>query len=59
MDLASTLDALGALSQEARLKIFRLLVRSAPDGLAAGEIAHRLHLPGPKLSAPYSEEGLS
>ena len=50
MDIASTLDALGALSQETRLKIFRLLVRNAPDGLAAGEIAHRLHLPGPTLS---------
>src|ERR1700719_3180715 len=50
MDIASTLDALGALSQETRLKIFRLLVRHAPKGLPAGEIAQRLHLPGPTLS---------
>ena len=30
---------LGALSQETRLGVFRLLVRSGPEGMAAGEIA--------------------
>jgi ArsR family transcriptional regulator len=50
MDITSAIDALGALSQETRLKIFRLLVRNAPEGLAAGELARRLHLPGPTLS---------
>ena len=50
MDISSALDALGALSQETRLSIFRLLVAHAPKGLAAGEIARRLHLPGPTLS---------
>src|SRR5258706_11881083 len=50
MDISSALDALAALSQETRLKIFRLLVRHAPKGLPAGEIARRLHLPGPTLS---------
>jgi DNA-binding transcriptional ArsR family regulator len=50
MDITSAIDALGALSQETRLRIFRLLVRDAPKGLPAGDIARRLHLPGPTLS---------
>jgi ArsR family transcriptional regulator, arsenate/arsenite/antimonite-responsive transcriptional repressor len=50
MDISSALDALAALSQQTRLNIFRLLVRHAPKGLPAGEIARRLHLPGPTLS---------
>jgi DNA-binding transcriptional ArsR family regulator len=50
MDASSALDALGALSQETRLSIFRLLVRHAPQGLPAGKIARGLRLPGPTLS---------
>jgi DNA-binding transcriptional ArsR family regulator len=42
--------ALGALAQESRLAIFRLLVPRGPRGLAAGQIAERLALPGPTLS---------
>lgn len=34
--------ALSALSQEKRLAVFRLLVKTGPDGMAAGEIARRL-----------------
>ena len=34
---------LSALAQEARLDVFRLLVKAGPDGLAAGEIARKLH----------------
>lgn len=33
---------LSALAQEARLEVFRLLVKAGPDGLAAGEIARSL-----------------
>ncbi len=33
------IEALGALAHRSRLQIFRLLVREAPNGLAAGEIA--------------------
>src|ERR1700751_1306421 len=44
------IDCLAALAQETRLNIFRLLVRNAPNGLVAGQIARRLHLPGPTLS---------
>jgi DNA-binding transcriptional ArsR family regulator len=50
MNTSAALDVLGALSQNTRLSIFRLLVRHAPAGLAAGEIAHRLRLPKPTLS---------
>src|SRR5579872_5918591 len=42
--------ALGALAQETRLEIFRLLVQKGPQGLAAGEIGDRLGLPSPTLS---------
>ena len=50
MDISIAVDALAALAQETRLKIFRLLVRHAPAGLPAGEIARQLRLPGPTLS---------
>jgi ArsR family transcriptional regulator, arsenate/arsenite/antimonite-responsive transcriptional repressor len=36
------LAALGALSQETRLDLFRLLVMVGPEGLSAGVIANRL-----------------
>src|SRR3979411_2435452 len=42
--------ALGALAQETRLEIFRLLVQKGPEGLPAGEIGARLGQPSPTLS---------
>jgi DNA-binding transcriptional ArsR family regulator len=42
MNKARALDALSALSQETRLDVFRLLVRTQAGGLCAGEIAERL-----------------
>ncbi len=39
-----------ALSSEHRLDIFRLLVKSAPQGLVAGEIAKILSIPSTNLS---------
>lgn len=48
-------DALAALAQESRLAIFRLLVEQGPEGLAAGEIAQRLGLPGATLSFHLKE----
>jgi ArsR family transcriptional regulator len=50
MKTTYAVDSLAALAQETRLNIFRLLVRHAPNGLAAGTIARRLRLPGPTLS---------
>ena len=43
-------DALAALAQETRLKVFRLLVEAGPEGLAAGTIGERLGLAPATLS---------
>jgi len=42
MDQKAALAALGALAQETRLELFRLLVTVGPAGLPAGVIAQRL-----------------
>ncbi len=42
--------ALGALAQETRLAIYRLLVEAGPNGLAAGAIAQRLEVAPSSLS---------
>lgn len=42
--------ALGALAQETRLSIFRLLVRTGAGGMAAGSIGEALELPPATLS---------
>ena len=39
-----------ALSSDIRLEIFRLLVKHAPDGLVAGDIANQLNIPANNLS---------
>ena len=44
MDTRDALAALAALAHEHRLAVFRLLVESGPEGLAAGEIAKRVGL---------------
>jgi ArsR family transcriptional regulator, arsenate/arsenite/antimonite-responsive transcriptional repressor len=50
MEKSSAITALGALAQETRLDIFRLLIGKAPQGVPAGEIGERLGLPPPTLS---------
>lgn len=42
MTIKEAVAALGALAQETRLQIFRLLVQAGPDGLSVGAIAERL-----------------
>lgn len=42
--------ALGALAQETRLELFRILVERGPAGLSAGELAERLKVPPSSLS---------
>src|SRR5215207_9798176 len=42
MDQKRAIAALGALAQETRLELFRLLVATGPQGLPAGVIADRL-----------------
>lgn len=50
MESESVIRALGALAQEHRLALFRLLVQAGPEGLAAGAIAEALGVPGSSLS---------
>jgi len=51
MDTSRALEALSALAQESRLKVFRLLVQRGPEGMAAGSIARRLKMPHNTLSS--------
>ncbi|UCE31598.1 MAG: helix-turn-helix transcriptional regulator [Burkholderiales bacterium] len=55
MDMNTAVDALAALAQAKRLSVFRLLVRHAPDGLAAGEIASELGIANNTLSFHLKE----
>jgi len=50
MEASAAIASLGALAQETRLQIFRMLVQAGPDGLPAGTIGERLSLPLPTLS---------
>jgi DNA-binding transcriptional ArsR family regulator len=51
MEIETAIDALGALAQESRLKVFRLLVRAGPSGMAAGDVARALGIPHNTLSS--------
>lgn len=51
MELIAAVDALAALAQESRLKVFRLLVRQGRSGMAAGDIARTLAVPHNTMSA--------
>lgn len=42
MESVDAVRALGALAQETRLGVFRLLVQQGPSGMAAGEVAEHL-----------------
>lgn len=44
-------EALAALAQASRLATYRLLIQAGDAGLPVGEIAERLKLPGPTLTA--------
>src|SRR5262249_2685103 len=50
MKKSAVIAALGALAQDTRLDIFRLLVQKGPEGLPAGEIGARLGQPSPTMS---------
>jgi ArsR family transcriptional regulator len=50
MKADSAIEALGALAQEHRLRLFRLLVQAGEKGMAAGAIADALGVPNSSLS---------
>lgn len=50
MDALAAIDRLGALAQEHRLAVFRMLVQAGKDGLCAGAIAEALGIPNSSLS---------
>jgi ArsR family transcriptional regulator, arsenate/arsenite/antimonite-responsive transcriptional repressor len=50
MQAATVIEALGALAQEHRLAVFRLLVQAGERGMAAGAIADALAVPNSSLS---------
>ena len=50
METVNALSALGALAQETRLRIFRLLLEQGAPGMAAGAIGKRLELAPATLS---------
>lgn len=50
MEMTHAIDALAALAQETRLKIYRLLVEAGPAGLPAGRVGQMLELPAATLS---------
>jgi DNA-binding transcriptional ArsR family regulator len=51
MDMTHALAGLSALAHDGRLSIFRLLVKTGPEGMAAGDIARRLDTAPNTLSA--------
>jgi len=51
MDADIAIKRLSALAQDARLQVFRLLVKKGPEGMAAGDIARKLDIPANTMSA--------
>jgi ArsR family transcriptional regulator, arsenate/arsenite/antimonite-responsive transcriptional repressor len=50
MDIQKALIAFDALSQETRLKAFRMLVEEGPEGAPAGKLSEKLGIPHNTLS---------
>jgi DNA-binding transcriptional ArsR family regulator len=50
MKSETAVEALGALAQQHRLALFRLLVQAGDKGMAAGAIAEKLGVPNSSLS---------
>jgi ArsR family transcriptional regulator len=55
MESIQVIKALGALAQESRLAIFRLLIQSGPQGLTVGRIAEHLAIAPATLSFHLKE----
>jgi len=50
MDKKTATSIFESLSSEVRLDVFRLLVKTGPEGMVAGEIASALDIPNTNLS---------
>lgn len=55
MQAGAAITALGALAQEHRLALFRLLVQAGEQGMSAGAIAGALGVPNSSLSFHLSQ----
>ena len=51
MEPETAAKRLSAIAQEARLEVFRLLVKAGPEGMAAGDIARKLSIAANTMSA--------
>ncbi|HUO93896.1 MAG TPA: metalloregulator ArsR/SmtB family transcription factor [Rhizomicrobium sp.] len=51
MNSDTAVRRLSAIAQEARLDVFRLLVKAGPEGMAAGDIARKLSVAANTMSA--------
>lgn len=51
MESTHAILAFSALAQQTRLEVFRLLVKSEPGGMAAGDIARELAVPHNTMSS--------
>jgi ArsR family transcriptional regulator, arsenate/arsenite/antimonite-responsive transcriptional repressor len=55
MKSKDAIDTLSALASEARLAVFRLLVKRGPAGYTPSELVERLRVPAPTLSFHLKE----
>ncbi|HEY9774839.1 MAG TPA: metalloregulator ArsR/SmtB family transcription factor [Planktothrix sp.] len=55
MKTTNAVKALGALAQESRLEVFRLLVRKGTAGMAAGELSDHFEMPPATMSFHLKE----
>jgi ArsR family transcriptional regulator len=55
MKSRDAISALNALASEARLAVFRLLVKRGPEGYTPSELSDRLDVPAPTLSFHLKE----
>jgi len=55
MKTADAVAGLGALAQESRLALFRLLVKRGPEGYTPSQLTEKLGVPAPTLSFHLKE----
>jgi ArsR family transcriptional regulator len=51
MNSETAVNRLSAIAQDARLDVFRLLVKAGPEGMAAGDVARKLSVAANTMSA--------